>query len=257
MQVHGDTEAFHLPPSYSKRQLYCKWVWLCGYKVTKTSMAKSTYVTIVEMEPRINDDSAANPTWPIGSIATQVISWKTFLGFWKREYPNIQIRPKGADTCSDFLIFCQQIHRLKNKSKRFNLQSGFNEEAPGESANIDKDELANQLEKASLHVKMARCQRERYQHFTNVCIKSSNDLQFANVPNVRSGLVKKKMTLTMDMGQNVPCPSLSAEQAGKTYYMSPLVANILSIVDNSTDHLTAYVWKEGDANMGMNNPENC
>ena len=44
-------------------------------------MAKSTYVTIVEMEPRINDDSAANPTWPIGSIATQVISWKTFLGF--------------------------------------------------------------------------------------------------------------------------------------------------------------------------------
>ena len=81
LQIRGDTDAVHLPPSYSKRQLYCKWVWLCGYKVTKTSMAKITYVTIVEMEPRINDDSAANPTWPIGSIATQVISWKNFLGF--------------------------------------------------------------------------------------------------------------------------------------------------------------------------------
>ena len=61
----------------------------------------------------------------------------------------------------------------------------------------------------------------------------------------------------MDMGQNVPYPSLSTEQAGKTYYMSPLVGNILGIVDNSTDHLTAYVWKEGDANRGMNNIVSC
>ena len=101
---------------------------------------------------------------------------------------------------------------------------------------------------------MTRCQRARYQHVTNVCIINSNDML---TDNSLTGVVKKKKTLTMYMGQNVPYPSLSTEQAGKTYYISRLIANILGIVNNSNDHLTTYVWKEGDANRRMNNAVSC
>ena len=65
-----------------------------------------------------------------------------------------------------------------------------------------------------------------------ICIESSKKNQKNNSS---GGHVKKY--ITMDMDQNLIYPSLSAEQSGKCYYMSPLIANILGIVDNSNESL--------------------
>ena len=61
-------------------------------------------------------------------------------------------------------------------------------------------------------------------------------------------LTESTMTLTMDMSQNGNIPSLSGDQCGDFYYMSPLTEFIFGIVDNATRFMDVLIWGEGTAN---------
>ena len=50
--------------------------------------------------------------WPEGSERKEVCSWPTFLSFWKEHYPKIKVRAKGADTCTDCLIYLNSLKFL-------------------------------------------------------------------------------------------------------------------------------------------------
>ena len=59
--------------------------------------------------------------------------------------------------------------------------------------------------------------------------------------------------LVMDFMQNLGLPYLGAEQAGATYYFSPLSVYVFGIVDMKTEKLQAYCYDEGVAKKGGNN----
>ena len=74
----------------------------------------------------------------------------------------------------------------------------------------------------------------------------------------------RRWCLTIDMGQNLSLPNLEANQAGDTYYMSPLSCFVFGVVDNArreehghSERMTAYVWLEYDADRGSNQIASC
>ena len=50
--------------------------------------------------------------WPEGSKRKEVYSWPTFLYFWKEQYPKVKVRAKGADMCTDCLMYLNSLKLL-------------------------------------------------------------------------------------------------------------------------------------------------
>ena len=70
-------------------------------------------------------------------------------------------------------------------------------------------------------------------------------------------LAEKTVTLTMDMSQNCTVPSLSGDQCGDFYYMSPLTQYIYGVCNNAKRFMNVYIWGEGTANRGADNIVSC
>ena len=63
--------------------------------------------------------------------------------------------------------------------------------------------------------------------------------------------------LTIDMGQNVPLPSVEGDQFGDAYYMTPVNLYLFGVNDNAipdgNDHMNAYIWSKAAGRRGANN----
>jgi hypothetical protein len=85
------------------------------------------------------------------------------------------------------------------------------------------------VEQANIHVKRAKAQREYFNQIAR-----------------EDGIV-----LVMDFMQNLGLPYLGAEQAGATYYFSPLTVNVFGVVDMESGHLVAFCYHEGVGAKGV------
>ena len=65
--------------------------------------ATSQYCITEDYDKKSHDDDAEAPQWPSSQECKPVCAWHTFWGYWADNYPNIKVRAKGADTCSDCL----------------------------------------------------------------------------------------------------------------------------------------------------------
>ena len=279
LTVRGDVETLSLPPYYSKRRVYGQYLWENGWKLTLSSRKKGSYVPLSETEVRENNDS----DWPIGSQPKAIVSWRAFIQFWNAHYPQIRIRAKGADTCSECMLYVNSISNLRLKqSTKHQMRQYWTKTGP-----LHLDKLAEQNQYAilkvqdqiqdqgsDLHKEILLEDKNLIEDAKDECINedSLNEILDTAKDHIKkakfqrevynryteySKVHEKTLTLTMDMSQNVEVPHLGAEQPGETYYLSAMTGFIFGIVENSTDILSAYVWMESEGDRGMNNIVSC
>ena len=212
---------------------------------------------MTEFEKREHDDDAEVPLWPTGSESKPVLTWPSFLNFWKNNYPSITVRPKGADTCADCLKLLYSLKGSSSSPAGVQIEGEEAVEEAVENAIADTDKRKQEAER---HVKAYKTQRD----FANWCIQESRMDIRRNV-----SFKKRRHCLTIDMGQNLALPNFEGEQPGDTYYLSPITVCLFGSVDNSRaynrnadrcigeDHMNAYIWHEQDGKRGMNNIASC
>jgi hypothetical protein len=271
-------EELVLPPHISKRSCYGRWCYSRGWNLVKKSSAKTTYAPVKEYEGRPNDDDAEVPLWPTGSVQDPVVTWPTFLNYWKKNFGHLKIRKKGADTCTDCQILCQEFRMSSAVARRrvrrrlqqeARVNAGLLENEGDRTESEDEDEIEDeippeaeieaQIERMDEAVTKAREHVRQYQvqrHQARLLIESArNDVTY-NLPS----LFRRKV-LTIDMGQNLCLPNFEAEQPGDTYYFSPLTVLLFGVVDNATedrkDRMNAFIWREFDGARGANNIASC
>jgi hypothetical protein len=99
----GDSHVVHLASSNTKRKLYEHYCYQRGWVPGRT--ADGSHGRVHSYEPRENDEEE----WPIGSVSLPVCSWWSFRSFWKKEYPNLRIRPQSEDICDECVVFANQF----------------------------------------------------------------------------------------------------------------------------------------------------
>ena len=246
-----------LPPYMTMHKCYGMWCWERGWKLKKTSRAKTIYGNHVHRE---HDDDSEVPLWPTGSEVKDIASWPHFLTYWKTKFPNIKIRKKGADTCTDCLIMTNEF-RMARRNRQV-----IDREPQDEDGEDDPDEVADELEreiaiagpaliKAKNHVKRYQVQKKE--------AKRAITLARSDITNFVRHLpsLYRRHVLTIDMGQNLSLPNFEGEQPGDTFYLSPLTIYLFGVVDNATedgiDRMNAYVWPEYEGDRGANNICSC
>ena len=81
--------------------------------------------------------------WPSGTTNERVWSWPHFLSFWKKNYLNIKVRKRGADTCSDCLM---HLYTLNSTHPVVGRSNGEDEgEDKGEDKGEDNEEKEKRL----------------------------------------------------------------------------------------------------------------
>ena len=81
-----------------------------GIGGNKKIKATTEYQPIREFKKRSHDDDAGAPLGPSGSESCMVCSWPTFKDFWDKNYANIKVCKRDADTCTDCLMFLNAIN---------------------------------------------------------------------------------------------------------------------------------------------------
>lgn len=265
-----DPDDLVLPPHISKHSCFARWCYLRGWKVEKKSSAKTIYTPVKEFtrRPFDDDDEDGVPLWPEGSEYKRVVTWPTFLYYWKRKFPHIKVRKKGADTCTDCQILCNEFRTRQARSERIRAAEGRDdanddtdsgaedppeeEDPPGEDLENEIVRMEGTLEKARQHVRAYQVQRDQSRRLIS--------LARLYITHLLPSLVRRKV-LTIDMGQNLCLPNFEAEQPGDTYYMSPLTVLLFGVVDNATedgkDRMNAYIWREFEGDRGANNIASC
>ena len=134
-----------------------------------------------------------------------------------------------------------------------NLLNNTKLDKPAESASAKVEEAKEIFNlECSKHIDMARAQRFLYQ-----------SLEAAAVCNAKNGVEysKRKITLTVDFGQNIQVPCYNSEKPGCTYYYTPMTTNIFGIVNHSHDygngtidnHMYYHVYHKGVGKKGGTN----
>ena len=276
-----------LPPHITKHKCYARWCWERGWKVFKVSRTLTLYDKVQNFSLHENDDASAVPLWPSGSTPERVVTWPTFLDFWKENFPHIKLRKKGADTCTDCLVLVNEFRmRLGASARNENEDDSSQEEGAGGGVNGgdgdddggngdgggggggsdggggDEDMLVRQMNNAQLVLQKAKAHVKKYQvqrrHATHV-----KDLAKLDITNHLPSLFRRRV-LTIDMGQNLSVPNFEGEQPGDTYYLSPLTVYLFGVVEAEFDsekglhdQMNAYLWPEYEGDRGANNICSC
>ena len=148
-----DPDDLVLPPHISKHQCYARWCYSRGWKVEKLSSAKTQYKPVSEYAPRPHDDDDDVPLWPQGSVSLRVISWPPFLSYWQRKFPYIKIRKKGADTCTDCQILCNQFRTRQARADRRRALRNPNSQGTDSSQDEDSGDDTESVESSLGHHK--------------------------------------------------------------------------------------------------------
>jgi len=265
-----DPDDVVLPPHITKHGCYARWCFLRGWKIEKKSAAKTIYRAVKEYtkRPYEDDDEDGISLWPQGSVYRDLVSWPCFLSYWKKNFKQIKVRKKGADTCTDCLILRNEF-RMCNRRRGATAsvdntrdEEGGIDQDSSSSDDADDDEngdleadivtMEDTLAKAKAHVRAYQIQRDEAKRIIN--------LARLDVSNHLPSLFQRKV-LTIDMGQNLCLPNFEGEQPGDTYYMSPLTVLLFSVVNNAThdgkDRMNAYIWQEFEGDRGANNIASC
>ena len=91
-------------------------------------------------------------------------------------------------------------------------------------------------------------QREESKRWIQIAIQDKTD---------EKTMEDRTIVITMDMSQNGKLPSLSGDQCGDFYYMSPRTEFIYGVCNNSDSFMNVYIWGEGTANRGADNIVSC
>ena len=249
------------------------WCWERGRVVAQKCKATGSLKSSADYPECKHDDDSEIPAWPTGSVAKSVVLWPTFLNYWKQKHPNIKIRNKGADTCKDCQVWLNELWMRALAAAEEKNDDDIEMQVEDVARMADDKTMADNgttnngralegeirtvesiLDKAKDHVNQYQCQRKRVkQIIANACIDVLNKV-------IPSAL--KQKVITIDMGQNLNLPNFLVEQPGDTYYLLALTIYLVGIVDNASfdettgkfqEKMTAYVWKEGEADCGANN----
>ena len=154
-----------LPPHLSRHRCYAQWVYSRGWIPKKKNRTLSMYTTVEEFDPRPHDDDQEIPLWPQGSERKRICCWTTFHTFWENNYSHIKIRKRGADTCTDCLIFLNSMKAVRvNESSESSSEEDNEELVEGA---IQAAEL--NLSKAKKHVVQYQMQRAASKFFYCRC----------------------------------------------------------------------------------------
>ena len=213
----------YLPPCFCPHQCYidiCKEAgWIPKKKCKKKSIFKKRdewelmphyYRTIEDFE-RSND--------PEGQVADPIVSWTAFLKYWKDNFPNLVVRAKGEDTCTDCHKLAMELRELYKKQAA--LMRSMNDVEGGDDTGITPEELLaasaeieEKIKECKLHVEMHMAQRELFNEF-----KTMAKADFEAGKPIDQAL----LMAVIDMAQNCATPFLGDDQMGDFYYMSPLI----------------------------------
>ena len=214
-----------LSPHVSKHSCFARWCYSRGWKVQKKSSALSWYTPVSEFEKRPHDDDEEAPLWPQGSIYKRVVTWPSFWSYWKRNFPEIKIRKKGADTCTDCLLLCNEFRTREARAKRRRAALNSGDDTQGEGSDTESEgeedarddeadlegvieSMAETIETARQHVRDYQIQREQGKFLIS--------LAKADIADKLPSLFRRKV-LTIDMGQNLYLPNFEGDQPGDTF----------------------------------------
>ena len=237
----------------------------------KTSSAMTQYSPTKDFERRPHDDEEELPLWPTGSIYERVVTWPFFLSYWNKKFGHLKIRKKGADTCTDCQILCNEFRMRSSVAKLRRMQREQQQEredahiegltdtedeeeeeegdddacipAPSEAeiaAEIERMDTA--LSTAKEHVRQYTVQRRECKNIIQI---ARQDMAY-HLPS----LLRRKV-LTIDMGQNLCLPNFEAEQPGDTYYLLPLTILLFGVVDNATEDGRDRMHTSGESSMEL------
>ena len=108
-----EVDGVRLPPSWSIRGIYERWVYEMGWIAKVGASGDSNYGKVENYLPRPNDEAF----WPEGSTGKPVLCYTTFRKYWFNKYPQIKIAPSAKDTCDDCFQYSLAMTRLVNKNK--------------------------------------------------------------------------------------------------------------------------------------------
>jgi len=72
----------------------------------------------------------------------EIISWSSYLRFWKQNFPELRVRPEVEDTCTD-------CHRIVCKLRGLNLRKDRLEKQDSTADDEDDEEEPEQLEEGA------------------------------------------------------------------------------------------------------------
>jgi len=261
MSARGDDELDYLPPHFSMRDDWYRWVEERNWKFTKKCKAKQIFSPIKSWQP---EDGFCRPE-DVEAIARGVIpakpvvSWPAYFAYWKKEFPKLKVMKAGEDTCTDCANIMNSLNHLRTKKARLFEELQIEKDDEGEpfspmahpneievSILETIDELESKVADAKIHVNMHIAQREEYNRLVTEAKMTRN-----------KALHERTISLTIDMGQNGQIPTLRGDQVGDFYYMSPLIQYIFGIHDAASNIMNTYIWGEGDAARGANNIVSC
>eukprot|EP00957_Ditylum_brightwellii_P207481 15353168-Ditylum_brightwellii.AAC.1 len=129
MNLRGDNpDDIVLPTHMTKHSVYAHWCYSQGWKLTKKSSAKTIYNPVALYLPRPFDD-VENGLWSPGSVAKGVVTWPTFLMYWKSMFPNLKggqrKNPTNCNLDGDTLTadaeevdFEREVHAMEETVKK-------------------------------------------------------------------------------------------------------------------------------------------
>ena len=241
-----------LPPSFSKRNCFMKWCASRGWKVAFCCKGKSKYKRVRDWELeegfyKTQAEADANG----GEVAQPIISYRSFMRMWKKDFPDLHVAQRGEDTCTDCHLLrlrLQNLQKKREQAERDIDEGGADDGTSPEELEEIVAELEAYMADAKKHCTMHGAQRELY----NKYMKIAEDDLLNLVP-----LDLQTLFLVIDMSQNGSTPCLSCDQMGDFYYMSPLSHYIFGICEAAKQKMNCYIWEEGTANRGADNIISC
>ena len=109
--LRNDDEIVELPSCFSKRQLYCKFLYGCGWVVKPKG--NGSFGPIKEYDLRKDGDD-----W-VGTDENRIApcSFSTFCIFWHKNFPKLQIRSPAYDTCATCFKFSCNLSAIHRKAR--------------------------------------------------------------------------------------------------------------------------------------------
>ena len=264
-----DPDELVLPPHVSKHHCFARWCYLRGWIIVKKSSARTIYTSTADFKKRPHDDDDAAPLWPQGSEYLKVVSWPTFHSYWRQKFAFIKICKRGADTCTDCLLLCNEFRTRQARAERRRAsqrdEGRDDDNGAGTESELSDDEDLGEEELEREVDRMAETLRKARDHVSAYQIQRNHSRQLIklarlDITHLLPSLLRRKV-LTIDMGQNLCLPNFEGDQPGDTFYLSPLTVLLFGVVDNATedgfDRMNAYIWREFEGDRGANNIASC
>ena len=112
--LRNDDDIVELPSSFTKRQLYAKFLFECGWVVKPKGNGSFGPIKHYETRPDSDEWSEAEN----GRVAP--CSFETFRSLWLEKFPKLRIRSPSYDTCSTCFKFSNHLSAIQREA---NMQS--------------------------------------------------------------------------------------------------------------------------------------